>query len=52
MRDLLLQAPVIALLLVFIVLERRDHAKTIATLHEEIQKLQQALVDHMNRLAE
>jgi hypothetical protein len=52
LRDLLIQSPVIALLLVFIFLERRDHAKAIETLREENVKLQTALIDHMNRLAE
>jgi hypothetical protein len=52
LRDLLIQSPVIALLLIFIFLERRDHAKAIETLREENVKLQTALIDHMNRLAE
>lgn len=52
LRDLLLHSPIVALLLVFIVVERRDHAKTLATLREDIHRLQTALIDHMNRLAE
>lgn len=52
LRDLLIQAPVVALLLVFIVLDRRDHAKTVVTMQEEIKRLEQAIIDHMNRLAE
>jgi hypothetical protein len=52
LRDLLIQTPVVALLLVFIFLERRDHAKVIEALREENAKLQAALIDHMNRLAE
>jgi hypothetical protein len=52
LRDLLIQTPVVALLIVFIFLERRDHAKTITVMREENAKLQQALIDHMNRLME
>jgi hypothetical protein len=52
LRDLLVQTPVVALLLIFIWQDRRDHAKTIATMREENAKLQQALIDHMNRLME
>ena len=52
LRDLAVQTPVIALLLFFIILDRRDHAKTVETMRSEITKLQQALIDHMNRLAE
>lgn len=52
LRDLLVQVPVVALLLVFIWLERRDHAKTVTTMRDENAKLQQALIDHMNRLME
>lgn len=52
LRDLLIQTPVVALLLVFIFLDRRDHAKTIEAMREENAKLQAALIDHMNRLAE
>lgn len=52
LRDLVIQVPVVAILLVFIVLDRRDHAATIKTLHSEIESLQTALIDHMNRLSE
>jgi len=52
LRDLLIQSPVIALLLVVMFLDRRDHAKTIQAMREENAKLQAALIDHMNRLAE
>ena len=52
LRDLLIQAPVVAILLIFIWLDRRDHAKTIEAMRDEIQRLQGALIDHMNRLAE
>jgi hypothetical protein len=52
LRDLVIQTPVIALLVIFMVLDRRDHAKTVATLREENARLQQALIDHMNRLME
>jgi hypothetical protein len=52
LQTLLLQTPVVALLLVFIWLERREHARTITTMREENAKLQQALIDHMNRLME
>ena len=52
LRDLLLHSPIVAMLLIFIVLDRRDHAKTIEAMREEIHKLQAALIDHMNRLAE
>ena len=52
LRDVLVQAPVIAILIIFIFLDRRDHKRTVEAMREEIQKLQQALIDHMNRLAE
>ena len=52
LRDLLVQTPVVALLIIFIIFDRREHAKTIATMREENAKLQQALIDHMNRLME
>ena len=51
-RDLLIQAPVIGLLVLFIFLERREHRRTVEAMREEIGKLQQALIDHMNRLGE
>ena len=49
LRDLIIQVPVVALLLVFIWLERRAHEKTITAMRDENAKLQQALIDHMNR---
>lgn len=52
LRDLLVQTPVVALLVIFIFLDRRDHAHTIKEMRDENAKLQQALIDHMNRLAE
>lgn len=52
LRDLIVQVPVVAILLIFIFLDRRDHAKTMNLMREENAKLQQALIDHMNRLAE
>jgi hypothetical protein len=52
LHDLLIQTPVVALLLVFIFLDRRDHARTIEAMRQENAKLQAALIDHMNRLAE
>jgi len=52
LRDLLVQTPVVALLLIFIFLDRRDHAKTLETMRTENAELQAALIDHMNRLAE
>jgi hypothetical protein len=52
LRDLLVQTPVAALLIIFIILDRRDHARTIKEMRDENAKLQQALIDHMNRLAE
>ena len=52
LRDLLVQTPVAALLCIFIYLDRRDHARTIAEMRHENERLQQALIDHMNRLAE
>jgi hypothetical protein len=52
LRDLVVQVPVVALLLIFIFLDRRDHAATVKQLHDEITALQDALIDHMNRLNE
>ena len=52
LRDLLVQTPVVALLLIFIWLDRRDHAKTLEAMRTENADLQAALIDHMNRLAE
>jgi len=52
LRDLLVQTPVIALLLIFIVMDRRDHKQTVDSMRAEIRKLQAALIDHMNRLNE
>jgi hypothetical protein len=52
LQELVVQTPVVALLVLFIFLDRRDHAKTIATMREENAKLQQAIIDHMNRLME
>jgi hypothetical protein len=46
LRDLIIQVPVVALLLVFIWLERRAHEKTITAMRDENAKLQQALIDH------
>lgn len=51
-RDLLIQAPTIAILLIIIYLDRRDHAKTMLAMREENAKLQTALIDHMNRKLE
>ena len=52
LRDLLVQTPVVALLVIFIFLDRRDHTHTIQEMRRENERLQQALIDHMNRLAE
>jgi hypothetical protein len=52
LRDLLVQTPVIALLMIFIWLDRRDHKQTVDSMRAEIRKLQAALIDHMNRLNE
>ena len=52
LHDLLVQTPVVALLIIFIFLDRRDHARTIQEMRQENERLQQALIDHMNRLAE
>lgn len=52
LRDLLVQTPVAALLVIFIILDRRDHARTMTAMRQENAALQQALIDHMNRLAE
>lgn len=52
LRDLLVQTPVVALLIIFIFLDRRDHTRTIQEMRRENERLQQALIDHMNRLAE
>jgi hypothetical protein len=51
LRDLLVQVPTIAILLIFLVWDRRDHAKTLQVMREENAKLQTALIDHMNRTA-
>jgi hypothetical protein len=52
LRDLIVQVPVVALLLIFIFLDRRDHAATIKTMHDDNARLEAALIDHMNRLNE
>ena len=52
LRDLVIQTPVVALLIIFMVLDRRDHAKTILAMRDENAKLQTAIIDHMNRLDE
>lgn len=52
LRDLLVQTPVVALLILFIIFDRREHTKTILAMREENAKLQGAIIDHMNRLAE
>lgn len=52
LRDLVVQVPVVALLVIFIALDRRDHRATVRQLHAEITALQNALIDHMNRLNE
>ena len=49
LRELLLQTPTVALLLLFLVLDRRDHTRVLTAMREENAKLQQALIDHMNR---
>jgi hypothetical protein len=51
-RDLLIQTPVVALLVIFIVLDRREHRRTVEEMRDQIKALEQALIDHMNRLAE
>ena len=52
LRDLLVQTLVVALLIIFIFLDRRDHTRRIQEMRRENERLQQALIDHMNRLAE
>ena len=52
LRDLAIQAPVVVILLVIMWLDRRDHARVIHEMREENAKLQQSIIDHMNRLAE
>jgi hypothetical protein len=52
LRDLLVQTPVAALLVIFIILDRRDHKATMTAMRQENAALQQALIDHMNRLNE
>jgi hypothetical protein len=52
LRDLAIQAPVVVILLVIMWLDRRDHERAIHEMREENAKLQQSLIDHMNRLAE
>jgi hypothetical protein len=48
-RDLLVQTPTVALLLLILYLDRKDHRKTVSEMHEENARLQQSLIDHMNR---
>jgi hypothetical protein len=52
LRDLIVQVPVIAILVIFMILDRRDHRKTVEAMREDNAKLEAALIDHMNRLAE
>lgn len=52
LRDLVVQVPVTALLIIFIWLDRRDHAATIKAMREDNAKLETAIIDHMNRLSE
>lgn len=52
LRDLLVQVPVVALLIVFIWLDRREHRKTVDVMREQIKNLEAAIIDHLNRLAE
>ena len=52
LRDLLVQTPVVAILLIILFLDRRDHAKAVAEMRQENARLEQAIIDHMNRLAE
>ena len=52
LRELLLQTPTVALLLIILILDRRDHARVMAAMRDENIKLQQAVIDHMNREGE
>jgi hypothetical protein len=52
LRDLVVQVPVVAILVILLIIDRRDHQATVKVLHEEIAALQTALIDHMNRLNE
>lgn len=52
LRDLLVQTPTVALLLLFLYLDRKDHSKTMTEMRAENAKLQEALIDHMNRKLE
>jgi len=52
LRDLVVQVPVVAILLIFIFLDRREHKATVTAMREQIKALEHALIDHMNRLAE
>lgn len=52
LRDLIVQVPVTALLVIFIFLDRRDHKESIKQMREDNARLETALVDHMNRLNE
>lgn len=52
LRDLAIQAPVVVILLIIMWLDRRDHAKQVEMMREDNAKLQQSVVDHMNRLSE
>ena len=52
LHDLLVQTPIVALLIIFLVMDRREHRRTVEALREQIKELEHALIDHMNRLAE
>lgn len=52
LRDLIVQVPVVAILLILIIMDRRDHAATIKGMREDNARLEAALIDHMNRLNE
>lgn len=52
LRDLIVQVPVVAILLILLIMDRRDHAATVKTMREDNARLETALIDHMNRLNE
>jgi hypothetical protein len=52
LQQLVVQTPVVAILLIFIILDRREHQATIKAMREDNAKLEAALIDHMNRLNE
>jgi hypothetical protein len=51
LQALVSQTPVVALLLIMLFLDRRDHKATLKAMQDENAKLQAAVIDHLNRTA-